>query len=172
MSTGVPSSRNGILLNRKFAFNFWSGFDGAIYKKVVEEAKDQVKRDKSIKIYASDIDKRAIELARRHALKAGVGDMIDFSVKDVAVVKFIEPFGTVVTNPPYGERVIDKETARKCYESLGKVLPETWSAFVITSDGAFEKYFGKKADRKRKLYNSEKECNLYYYYGKKETGND
>lgn len=158
-------------INRKFDFNFWQSFDEKIYKSVKEEAKDKEKMDNPVSIYASDIDKRAIELARRHALNAGVADYINFSVKAVKDVKLFEPTGTVVSNPPYGERVIDSKTARECYSELGKVLPESWSAFIITSDGLFERYYGKKADRKRKLYNSEKECNLYYYYGEKENYN-
>lgn len=158
-------------LKRKFDFSGWSGFNKNIYKRVAEEAESRIFYDKELKIHASDIDPKAISLARRHAVNAGVSEYIDFSVKDVAEVKIKERCGTVVSNPPYGERVIGKQDARKCYESLGKVLPEDWSAFIITSDLSFEKFFGKKADRKRKLYNSEKECNFYYYYGKKEIKN-
>ena len=154
-------------LKRKFDFNFWSGFDGKIYERVIEEAKSRERREENIKIYASDIDKRAIELARRHAENAGVADIIKFSVKDVKNLKIEEPTGTVVCNPPYGERVIGKADARECYTSLNKAMPAGWSVFAITSDNAFEKFYGVKADRKRKLYNSEKECYFYYYYGKK-----
>lgn len=155
-------------INRKFDFNAWNSFDKRIYDRVIAEAKDKEKRYNDIKIYASDIDKRAISLARRHAENAGVSGVIRFLAADVKDVKVIEPTGTVVTNPPYGERVIGLSAARECYVSLGKAFPEGWSVFAITSDTAFEKFYGKKADRKRKLYNSEKECYFYYYYGKKE----
>ena len=78
--------------------------------------------------------------------------------------------GTIITNPPYGERVYDREDAKRCNRKLGEIIKNNpnWSCFVITSCKDFEKQFNKKADRVRKLYNSEKECNLYYYYGKKE----
>ena len=74
--------------------------------------------------------------------------------------------GTIITNPPYGERVYDKKEATECNVSLGKLYKslDNWSAFVITSANNFQKEFGKKADRERKLYNSNRECKYYYYY--------
>lgn len=154
-------------INRAFDFLKWKGFDKKVYSQVIEKAKESEFKENPNKIFASDIDAKAVKLAERHARNAGVLDLIDFNVKDVADVKLYGK-GTIVSNPPYGERVIGRDAAHLCYKSLGKILPKTWSAFIITSDFSFEKFFGKKADRKRKLYNSEKECNLYYYYGKGE----
>lgn len=157
-------------INRKFAFNEWKNFPEKAYASAVEEAKDKIRRDVKLDFRGSDIDGKAVALAKRHAERAGVGGAVSF--KRLAVSDFVpnSDCGTVVTNPPYGERVIGKKEARECAVSLGNALKDFcgWSAFVITSDDSFEKYFGKKAERRRKLFNSEKECYLYYYYGKKE----
>ena len=155
-------------VNRAFAFDGWAAFDKTIKSDVIAEAKANEYRNNDIIIYASDINPKAVELSKRHAKRAGVDNVINFAVKDVKNVKLTEPQGAIVTNPPYGERVIDKTTARECYSALGKIVPKSWSAFVITSDQAFERFYGKRADKKRKLFNSEKRCDLYYYYGNKE----
>jgi putative N6-adenine-specific DNA methylase len=157
-------------LDRKFAFNDWKNFDKKIFDMAYQEVKDKENRDIDLKIFASDIDPKAVKLARRHAERAGVADKIEFSVRDVKNFTTDLKNGTIVTNPPYGERVYDKDEAEACYKSLGKVVKELdgWSAFVITSAKNFEKCFGKKADRNRKLFNSNRECKYYYYYGKKE----
>ncbi len=157
-------------VDRRFAFNDWKNFDKKIFDRAFEEIKDKEKRDIDLEILASDIDPKAIKLARRHAERAGVADKIKFEVKDVKKFSTDLKFGTIVTNPPYGERVYDKDEARESYKSFGKAFKalDGWSAFVITSDFGFEKCFGKKADRNRKLFNSNRECKYYYYYGKKE----
>lgn len=157
-------------VDRKFAFNDWKNFDKKIFDLAYQEVKDKENRDIDLKIFASDIDPKAVKLAKRHAERAGVVDKIEFSVKDVKNFTTDLKNGTIVTNPPYGERVYDKDEAEACYKSLGKVVKELdgWSTFVITSAKNFEKCFGKKADRNRKLFNSNRECKYYYYYGKKE----
>lgn len=159
-------------IGRRFAFNDWQNFDQKNYDLAFSEAKDKETRSNPVEIYASDIDKKAIKLAERHAERAGVKDKIKFSVKDASAFKAPSSVGTIVTNPPYGERVYDKMEAEECYKKLGKFKKENdgWSVFAITSAKNFEKHFGKKADRERKMYNSNKECRYYYYYGKKENG--
>lgn len=159
-------------IGRKFAFNDWGNFDQKLYDIAFSEAKDKEKRNIKLDFFASDIDPKAVKLAMRHAERAGVLDKIKFEVKDVKHFKCNLPYGTIVTNPPYGERVYDKEEAEACYKSLGKVFNEldNWSAFIITSAKNFEKTFGKKADREKKLFNSNKECRYYYYYGNKIRG--
>ena len=157
-------------IGRKFAFNSWENFDGDFYDLAFSEAKDKEHRDRKVEIFASDIDPKAIKLCLRHAERAGLKDKIKFSVSDVKNVDIALKNGTIVTNPPYGERVYDIKEAEQCYKSLRKVYDrlDGWSAFVITSAKNFEKQFGKKCDRERKLYNSNKECRYYYYYGNKE----
>lgn len=152
---------------RSFAFEEWKGFDGKYLKLAKEEAKDKETRNADVKIFASDIDFKAIKLARRHAERAGVADKIEFDVSDVAKFKPFGEYGTIVTNPPYGERVYDKEEAESCYKKLSASLKgaDGWSLFLITAAKNFERAFGRKADREKKLFNSNKECRFYYYYG-------
>lgn len=156
-------------MGRRFAFNDWKNFDPKYFDLAFEEAKDKEQRDFKPEIYASDIDPKAIKLAKRHAERAGVLDKIKFSVSDVKNFSCSTEKGTIVTNPPYGERVYDRDEAIECYKKLGKVVGQLqdWSAFIITSEKSFEKHFGKKADRDRKLFNANRECKYYYYYANK-----
>lgn len=160
-------------LQRSFDFNYWKNFP-SVFDLVKEEALDNEKRDRKIEIFASDIDKKAVKLATHHAEKAGVSKYINFSVKDVKDFSTDLKNGTICTNPPYGERVFDYNDAISCYKALGEIYKKypTVSQFVITPVKAFEKAFSKKADRKTKLFNSDLECYLYYYYGVKEKNND
>ncbi len=156
--------------DRKFDFNFWKNFDATLYQTAHQECLDKERHDVKLDFCGTDIDPKAVKLAKHHATLAGVGDQVNFRVLDVKDFKPSTPCGTIVTNPPYGERVYDREDAERCYKSLGNALKDAqgWSLFVITSAKNFEKQFGRKADRERKLYNSNKECRYYYYYGKKE----
>ncbi len=153
-------------IGRRFAFNDWDNFDQKYFDLAYEEALDKENRNQKLEFFASDIDPKAIKLAKRHAERAGVLDKINFSVCDVKNVKNNLSNGTIITNPPYGERVYDKEEASICNKELGSLYKrlDNWSAFVITSAKNFPKEFGKKPDRERKLYNSNRECKYYYFY--------
>lgn len=155
--------------NRRFAFNEWENFDKKYFDLAFTEALDKENRSVKLEMFASDIDPKAVKLAKRHAQKAGVLDKIKFSVCDVNKVQNQLSNGTIITNPPYGERVYDRDEASVCNKELGNLYRrlDNWSAFVITSAKNFEKEFKKKADRDRKLYNSNKECRYYYYYKNK-----
>jgi putative N6-adenine-specific DNA methylase len=159
-------------IGRRFDFNDWKNFDKRYFDQAFTEAKDKENRNIKLDFLASDIDPKAVKLAKRHAERAGVLDKIRFEVKDVKNFSTDLKYGTIVSNPPYGERVYDREEAEACYKSLRKAYDklEGWSMFVITSAKNFEKVFGKRADRDRKLYNSNKECRFYYYYADKPRG--
>ena len=157
-------------IDRRFAFNEWRNFDPKYYNLAYEEARD--KEDYGVKpdIRGFDADKKAIDLTLRHVERAGLKGIVKAEVMPVKRFVPWAEYGTVVTNPPYGERVYDKDDAERCYRELGAAMKESgkWSVFVITSHKGFEKFFGRKCDRERKLYNSEKECKYYFYYGKKD----
>ena len=138
---------------RRFAFNEWKNFDKNLYETAFCEAKDKENRDIDLNFFASDIDPKAVKLAERHAQRAGVYDKIKFSVSPVKNFKCDLSCGTIVTNPPYGERVYDKKEAEDCYKDLGKVIDglDGWSLFAITSAKIFEKCVGNKSERERKL---------------------
>ena len=157
--------------DRKFAFNDWQNFDKHTFNLAREQALDNEIKDREIEIFASDIDSKAITLARHHAQRAGVGDKIHFAVKDVKNFTCDIPCGTIVTNPPYGERVYDIKDAERCYKGFGEAFKklDDWSAFVITSAKCFQSAFGKRADRERKIFNSNRECRFFYYYADKKN---
>lgn len=157
-------------IGRTFDFNKWKGFNPKYFDKAYEEALDKEERNREIEIFASDIDKKAINLAEHHAERAGLKGKIKFTRSDVKNVSNPLRNGTIVTNPPYGERVYDKREAEECYKGLRTMYDklDNWSLFLITSEKRFEKIFGRKCDRDRKLYNSNKECRFYYYYKDKE----
>lgn len=161
-------------IDRRFAFNDWKNFDEKLYFSLRQEAADGV-RDIKIDFCGSDIDAKAVKLAEYHAKRAGVSGAVKFSVKAVKDFKPRQDFGTVVTNPPYGVKASDIRSAEESYKDFGCVMKDfpAWSVFAIVKDGKrFEKFFGRKSDRERKLYNSELECRLKYYYGKNsEKGN-
>lgn len=152
--------------DRAFAFDSWQNFDKKYKKLVLEEAKDKEKLDRKVEFFASDIDRKAISLTERHLERAGLKERVNLSVKNVKDFSCKEKDGTIVTNPPYGERVYDKKEAEECYKYLRESYDklDNWSLFLITGAKFFEKAFGKKADRERKMYNSDLECKYYFYY--------
>ncbi len=158
--------------NRSFAFNYWKNFDKKYYGLALEEALDKEKLNRKLEFFGSDIDGKAIKLATRHLERAGLKDKVRFSACAVKDFSSEMSNGTIVTNPPYGIRVYDKKDAEKCYAELGEAYRklDNWSAFVITPANNFERYFGKRSDRERKLYNSNTECRYYAYYADKKGG--
>lgn len=150
---------------RKFAFLDWNNFPKKAYQTALEEGLDKEIKNKKLEFYCSDINHKAIELAKYHAKRAGVGEQIKFTTAPVKDFYLSSAGGTIVTNPPYGIRIFDRKEAEQCYKDLGEVYSKLngWNAFVITEHKGFERYFGKKADKNRKLYNSNTECRLYQY---------
>ena len=117
-------------------------------------------------IVGSDIDPQAVELAKANAAKAGVEELVSFRVADATRFAPAEPGGRVVTNPPYGERILEKREAEGLYAAFGKAwraLPEGWSLSLLSSHTEFERTFGQRADKKRKLYNGPLKCDLFLY---------
>ena len=112
------------------------------------------------------MDPAAVELTLANAQKAGVGDCITASVRDVRDFTQEGAYGCVVCNPPYGERLLDVRQAQELYRALGQVFrPQRgWSFGVISPDPEFESLFGRKADKRRKLYNGMIQCQYYQYF--------
>ena len=152
--------------DRTFDFVKWDFFPEESYKHALQEAKDNEKVRQNIEIHASDVNKKAIDLARHHAQNAGVADKIRFSVLDATTLTLPLSGGTIVTNPPYGERLLDQKDVRALYAAFAGAYRalDHWSLYLITAYRDFEKAFGIHADKKRKLYNSGIECCLYSYF--------
>lgn len=162
-------------LRRRFCAEHYGFVPQKVWAEQREKALSEVRMDAAFEGFGWDIDPAAVELATQNAKLAGVGERCHFEVADVA--DFVpDAAATVLTNPPYGERLGDLETAAK----LAGVLGGRWEQnpgqglYVITADADFERHFGKKAARRRKLYNGMIPCQVYMYYqprtGEKEKG--
>lgn len=152
--------------NRHFAFERFE-FAPPVLRDVLEEARAGHVPSPKADIVASDISVDAIKMARLHAKKAGVDGLIRFSVADAADFVSDRSHGVLFANPPYGERLMGRRELEEMCRGFGRAFSalDEWSAFVITSMRSFEKYFGRKADKKRTLYNSEIECSLLRFPG-------
>lgn len=150
-------------MNRNFACESFKNAPN-VRELVQQEAQDSI-RDKVLHISGFDINKDAIKLAQKHAERAGVKDKIHLQVGDMRDVSSRFSHGVIVTNPPYGERLMDEAELKILYRDFGTMTRklDEWCVYAITSYRAFEKYFGARADKVRKLYNSELECNFYQY---------
>ena len=152
--------------NRHFAFERFE-FAPPVLRDVLEEARAGHVPSPKADIVASDISADAIKMARLHAKKAGVDGLIRFSVADAADFVSDRSHGVLFANPPYGERLMGRRELEEMCRGFGRAFSalDEWSAFVITSMRSFEKYFGRKAEKKRTLYNSEIECSLLRFPG-------
>ena len=156
-------------LNRKFAAEKWQNFDPKIWSRAREEAQSLIDEDVPLTIFGSDINPKAVELANFHAEKAGVDDCVSFKRMNVADFTSRDEYGFIITNPPYGERLGDTKEVIALYRSMAKTFDKlpTWSYGILTSYPEFEKVFGKRADKKRKLFNGQLLCQYYQYNGPK-----
>ncbi len=149
-------------LRRNFAVERFAGFSAADAAALRKEALEEIRPFEG-PIFGSDIDPMAVALTKGNAEKAGVGGLITVTKADVAVAPFPES-GIVITNPPYGQRLGDQEQARNLYRTLGqRVMTAHLGAYVVTPDEKFETYYGRRADKKRKLYNGMIPCNVMMY---------
>ena len=161
-------------LNREFDFTSWACCPKGVIQLAKQEAKDKETLDAKPVIFASDISDKAISIAKYHAKRAGVEKNIRFSVADAQKFKSDLRYGVLLSNPPYGERLGDEKEVRALMNGVGKAfraLPD-WNAYILTALPDFERYFGKTADKKKKLFNANLVCGFYSYYGKPPKDND
>lgn len=156
---------------RRFECESWDMFKNKTFADAREEAIDNEQRDNEVAIYGSDIDSEAVSLSIANAKKAGVSEHIKFFRADVKDVRAFRDKGIVMCNPPYGERLMDKKSVERLYASMGRKFAEFENAskLILTSFEDFEKFYGKKADKKRKLYNGMLKCDLYMYFPEKQS---
>ena len=152
-------------LDRSFDAQRWGAVPGRTWMEAAEEAMDKEFRGK-YDIWGGDVDPKAVSIARENARKAGVEDVVRFETADMRNLRVTGEFGQIVTNPPYGERLLDDAGARALCRAFGEVyrsIPPRWRVLVLSSAEDFEKAFGRKADKKRKLYNGRLKCDLYFF---------
>lgn len=155
--------------NRDFAFEAWPWVDQSQVQKVRDEAESKANYDIDLDISGFDLDGRMVEIARKNAEEAGLGDVIKLKQMRLQDLKTDKINGVIISNPPYGERLLDDKAVDILYNEMGQTFAplKTWSKFILTSDEGFEKKYGSQADKKRKLYNGTLKVDLYQYYGER-----
>lgn len=161
-----------ILANR--APGLGRGFAGEKFPQIPEEAwraarecaEAEIKRDADFEVWASDIDEEILDVTYENALRAGVEEYINIFQADVRQIKKPDRRGSIVCNPPYGERLMTPEEAAQLYRDMGRVFRTfaPWQIYIITSHPEFDRCYGQRADKIRKLYNGMLPCNLYQYF--------
>lgn len=157
-------------ISRKFAAEEWSNIPKELWKEERKLAFEAILHDSDIRIQAYDINPAAIKASIENAMEAGVDDCIEFKTQPLKNLVFPEDHGIMICNPPYGERIGEKEGIHRIYKDLERLFKEnpTWSLYLITTDKELEALtFGRPADRRRKLYNGRLEVCYYQYYGTK-----
>lgn len=156
-------------LKRNFVSESWRWIDRKLWEKAREEARSLIREDVELNIQGYDIDEAALKVARNNARLAGLEDRIHFQKRDARELSSKDKYGFIITNPPYGERLSDLKSVESLYREMGKVFSklDTWSFYIITSHEEFERFFGRKADKKRKLYNGMMRTDLYQFFGPK-----
>jgi len=152
-------------LNRSFSAQKWSWLEDKLWMEAADEAQDR-EFDGTYEIWGGDIDPAAVELARHNARLAEVDDLVSFEVADATRFHWGGLYGRIVTNPPYGERIMERREAEELYRAFGKAcqkFPDSWKLYLLSSHTEFERTFGKQADKKRKLYNGMLKCDLFMY---------
>ena len=154
-------------LKRGFASEEWPQVPPSVWQKYRLEAEAGVMKDRELQISGYDIDKEAISLAMHSAKEAGVFEKILFKIQDIKELKSDLPYGFIICNPPYGERMGDIKQSQILYSELGRAYSglNGWSCYALSANVEFERHFGKISDKKRKLYNGRIECNYYQYFG-------
>ena len=152
-------------LDRSFAAQKWKNMDSKLWLEAADEAMDKEFHGQ-YDIWGGDIDPAAVELAKHNAALAGVDDCIRFEAADAGKFRRDSEYGQLVTNPPYGERLLEKKEAEELYRAFGAALrdlPPKWRVLVLSSHTEFERCFGRSADKKRKLYNGMIKCDVFMY---------
>lgn len=152
---------------RSFSAEAWQQVPPELWKKAREEAGDKMKKVPDLRIHGSDIDEEVISLARYHATQAGVAQDIHLQRLALSDISSRYKYGFIICNPPYGERLGEMPEVERLYRDMGSIFKkfDTWSFYVITSHLRFEALFGRKANKKRKLYNGRIMCNYFQFYG-------
>jgi len=157
-------------MNRSFTAEEWTNIiPKKLWYEIINEANDMINDDIQVDIQGYDVDPSVIKIARRNAREAGVDHLIHFQQRDVRDLNHPKKYGFIITNPPYGERLEDKADLPALYKAFGDSYKrlDSWSAYMITSYEDTEKYFGRKSDKNRKIYNGMLKTYFYQYMGPK-----
>lgn len=153
-------------VNRHFRAESFSQIPKEVWEEERKRARSLVNKDNTFHAYGSDIDPESIAIAKENAKRAGVEDKITFEVRDLKDFQKKSDRGTVICNPPYGERLLEIQDAEALYKTMGQLFQRErgWAYYIISPSEDFEKLFGRKADKRRKLYNGMIKCQYYMYF--------
>ena len=156
-------------LFRHFAVEDWEYFHPEIWSDLRQEARQAQNFDLDLDILGTDIDPKMIEIAKQNAEKAGVAESIHFKQMQLADFTTDKEYGILIANPPYGDRMLSTNQVHQLYQDMGNLYRPltTWSKYILSSDEAFEEYYGQKATKKRKLYNGAIKVDYYQFWGSK-----
>ena len=153
-------------LGRGFAGESFAQIPETLWKQARERAEAEICTDADFEVYASDIDEAILDVTYENALRAGVEPFMNIFQADVRRIEKLDRKGTVVCNPPYGERLMTPAEAESLYRDMGRAFARLspWQIYILTSHPSFERLYGQRADKIRKLYNGMIPCNLYQYF--------
>ena len=153
-------------VNRNFSAERWENIPQEVWKAERERARSLEKSESRFVAYGSDIDASCLEIAKANAQRAGVDRFITFEKRDIKDFSPKSEKGTVICNPPYGERLLDLKEAERIYKLMGTRFESRhgWAYYIISPSEDFEAFYGKKADKRRKLYNGMIKCQLFMYF--------
>lgn len=157
-------------MNRSFTAESWTNLiEPKMWQEMVEEAQEMADLSIAADIQGYDIDGQVVRAARENARRAGVGQLIHFQQRPLSELRHPKKYGFLVGNPPYGERLEDRETLPGLYREIGEALGrlDSWSAYLITAYEDAQKYIGRKADKNRKIYNGMIKAYFYQFLGPK-----
>lgn len=154
-------------MNREFASEHWPVIPKEIWRQARKETHDLARYDQPLQIIGTDQDDEVLQVARQNAEEAMVSEHIHFQRMPVSELRSKKKYGKIICNPPYGERLGEEKEVEQLYREMGQVFQalDTWSYYVITSNERFEELFGKKASKKRKLFNGNIKVDYYQYFG-------
>jgi len=154
-------------LNRSFASEDWPQLKTDIWLKARDEARDSILHKQTLGIRGIDIDASAIKLALYHARQAGLKNDISFQQEDARSINSRYKYGYLITNPPYGERMSEKNEVEALYREMDGVFNklDTWSFYIITSHPGLENLLKRQSSKRRKVYNGRIQCTYYQFFG-------
>ncbi|HEX6593495.1 MAG TPA: class I SAM-dependent RNA methyltransferase [Bacillota bacterium] len=155
--------------NRSFASEQWSFISPTVWERAFEETEDEANYDQQLHIIGSDIHHAMVDIAKNNSMEAGLADIIHWKQMQVKDLRIRQKYGYLIGNPPYGQRLNNKDIVKNIYKDLGKIMNNHpgWSVYILTAFKDFETYFGRKATKKRKLFNGFIRTDYYQYFGKR-----
>ncbi len=154
-------------MERTFASEAWPNIPRELWHEARRETHERADYNRELDITGTDIDPKVIDIARKNASLMGVDRLIHFQARPLSELSTKKNYGKIICNPPYGERLSELKEVERLYKEMGKIFKklDTWSFYILTAHENFEKIFGKKASRRRKLYHGNIKVHYYQYYG-------